>query len=46
MMTVGNALFETGAAKAMGKKIIKMVGTNEKVFLAALIIVSLQIPPF
>jgi len=46
MMTVGNALFETGAAKAMGNKIIKAVGTNEKVFLAALIIVSLPISAF
>jgi len=46
MMTVGNALFETGAAKAMGKIIIWAVGTNEKVFLAALILVSLPISAF
>ena len=46
MMTVGNALFETGAARAMGNSIIKLVGTNEKVFLAALILVSLPISAF
>ena len=46
MMTVGNALFETGAAELMGKKIISMVGTNEKVFLGALVIVSMPISAF
>jgi len=46
MMTVGNALFETGAARVMGSKIIKMVGTNEKIFLVALIVVALPISAF
>ena len=46
MMTVGNALFETGAAELMGKKIISLVGKNEKVFLGALVIVSMPISAF
>ena len=46
MMTVGNALFETGAAELMGKKIIALVGKNEKVFLGALVIVSMPISAF
>ena len=46
MMTVGNALFETGAAEMMGKKIISFVGKNEKVFLGALVIVSMPISAF
>jgi len=46
MMTVGNALFETGAARLLGKKIMSLVGDNEKVFLAALIIVSIPISAF
>ena len=29
MMIVGNALFETGVAKAMGEKIISWVGAGE-----------------
>jgi anion transporter len=43
---VGNALFETGAAPLMGKKIISLVGTNEKVFIAALIVVAIPISAF
>jgi len=46
MITVGNALFETGAAPLMGKKIIGLVGTNEKVFIAALILVAIPISAF
>jgi anion transporter len=46
MITVGNALFETGAAPLMGKKIISLVGTNEKIFIAALIIVAIPISAF
>ena len=46
MMTVGNALFETGAARVMGNKIIKIVGTNEKLFIAILIVVALPISAF
>ena len=46
MMTVGNALFETGAAQQLGKKIISMVGTREKVFIGALVLVSIPISAF
>lgn len=46
MMTVGNALFETGAAQVLGKKIISMVGGNERIFIGALIIVSIPISAF
>jgi len=46
MVVVGNALFETGVAHKMGMKIISMVGTNEKLFLAALIIVSVVLSLF
>ncbi|MCL2187660.1 MAG: SLC13 family permease [Defluviitaleaceae bacterium] len=46
MITVGNALFETGAAPLFGKKIISLVGTNEKVFIAALIVVAIPISAF
>jgi anion transporter len=46
MITVGNALFETGAAPLMGKRIISLVGTNEKVFIASLILVAIPISAF
>jgi len=46
MLIVGNALFETGVAHKMGKSIISMVGTNEKLFIAALIVVSVIISLF
>lgn len=46
MMVVGNALFETGTAQIIGKAIISVVGTNEKVFLAALILISIPISAF
>lgn len=46
MMAVGNALHETGAAELMGRKIIALVGKNEKVFLGALVLVSMPISAF
>ena len=46
MMIVGNALFETGAAQVVGRLIISKVGSNERVFLAALIVVSIPISAF
>jgi anion transporter len=46
MITVGNALFETGAAPLMGRKIISLVGTNEKIFIAALILVAIPLSAF
>ena len=46
MITVGNALYETGAAQLVGKKIISMVGTNEKVFIGVLIVLSIPISAF
>lgn len=46
MVVVGDALFETGAAGLIGKKIISVVGTNEKAFIGAIIIVILPISAF
>ena len=46
MVVVGNALFETGVAQLMGKKIISSVGTNERVFWIALIAVTTVISLF
>ena len=46
MMVVGNALFETGTAQIIGKAIISVVGTNERIFLAALILISIPISAF
>lgn len=46
MITVGNALFETGAAPLMGKKIISLVGTNEKIFILVLILVAIPMSAF
>jgi len=40
MIVVGNALFETGVAPALGRKIIHHVGTSEKKFMVALILVA------
>jgi len=40
MVIVGNALFETGVAKIMGKTIIKIAGGNEKLFVVILILVA------
>ena len=46
MIVVGDALFETGVAGSIGKKIISLVGTNEKAFIGALIVVILPISIF
>jgi anion transporter len=46
MVVVGNALFETGVAEVVGKKIISLVGTNERVFTVAIILVSVAISLF
>jgi len=46
MVVVGNALFETGVAQTLGKKIISTVGTNERIFLLALAAVSTAISMF
>ena len=46
MVVVGNSLFETGVAQLLGKKIISRVGTNEKVFVIAIIIVCTAISCF
>ena len=40
MMVLGNALFETGIASLIGKKIVSVVGVNERVFIFAIMIVS------
>ena len=46
MVIVGNALFETGVARVIGEKIMSLVGTNEKVFIVAIILVSVVISLF
>ena len=46
MVIVGNALFETGVAKLIGQKIIGAVGTNERLFMLALIPVTTAISMF
>ena len=46
MTIVGASLFETGAAAVIGKRIVSLVGTNEKVFIAALIIFSIPFSAF
>ena len=46
MVIVGDALFETGAAALIGKKIVAVVGTNERAFLAASIAVIIPISAF
>jgi len=46
MVVVGNALFETGVAQALGEKIISLVGTNERIFTVAIILVSVAISLF
>ena len=46
MLVVGAALFETGVAQVIGKKIISMVGTNKRIFIVASIFVSTLISLF
>jgi anion transporter len=46
MVIVGNALFETGVAQVIGEKIISLVGTNERRFTVAIILVSVAISLF
>jgi len=46
MLVVGATLFETGVAQVIGKRIISMVGTNERVFIVAIILVSTLISLF
>ena len=46
MVIVGNALFETGVAQVIGENIIKVVGTNEKIFTIAIILVTTAISLF
>ena len=46
MIVVGDALFETGVAGLISKKIISVVGANEKAFLGALIVVMIPISAF
>jgi len=46
MVIVGNALFETGVAKLIGQKIISAVGTNERLFMLALVPVTTAISMF
>ena len=46
MVIVGNALFETGVAQLAGRKIISVVGTNERVFIFALLIVTVALSVF
>ena len=46
MVVVGNALFETGVAQVIGEKIITLVGTREKIFAVAIILVTVAISLF
>ena len=46
MIIVGNALFETGVARFIGKKIISAAGTNERLFMLALVPVTTLISMF
>lgn len=46
MLIVGDALFETGVAPVLGKKIISVVGTNEKMYLAVLIVTTISVSLF
>lgn len=39
-MVIGEALFETGVARKIGETIIRMVGTREKIFIVAVVIVT------
>jgi len=46
MVVVGNTLFETGVAQVLGEKIIFLVGTRQRVFIVAIILVSVAISLF
>jgi len=46
MLIVGNAIFETGAAKEVGEIIVSAVGKNETVFMIVIILVSVVISLF
>ena len=46
MTVVGAALFETGAAGVIGKLIVSVVGTDEKVFIAGLMLFSIPLSAF
>ncbi|MCL2200503.1 MAG: SLC13 family permease [Oscillospiraceae bacterium] len=46
MVIVGDALFETGVAELIGRKIISLVGTNERVYIGALSLVIIPISAF
>ena len=46
MIVVGDALFETGVAGLISKKIISIVGANERAFLGALIVVMIPFSAF
>ncbi|MCI2106084.1 MAG: anion permease [Intestinimonas sp.] len=45
-MIIGEALFSTGVAAEIGHAIIKMVGTNEKVFIIACVVISAVLSAF
>lgn len=45
-MVVGEALFETGVAQNLGSTIIKMVGTNERLFVITCVVLSAVLSAF
>ena len=45
-MVVGEALFETGVAQKLGSTIIKMVGTNERLFVVTCVVLSAVLSAF
>jgi len=46
MVIVGDALFETGVAELVGRKIISLVGTNERKYIGVLSLVIIPISAF
>lgn len=45
-MVIGEALFETGVAQKMGTTIIKMVGTNERLFIIVCVVLAAVLSAF
>jgi len=46
MIVVGEALFETGLAQLIGKIIVRVVGNNERLFLAVIILTTASLSAF
>ena len=46
MVVVGDALFETGVANLIGRRIVSLTGSNERAFIGALVVVTIPISAF